>query len=98
VNVIVMLADELFHDPLRPGGQPASSPILLQHQDGEGTIWLRPEAALGISNALFRQAEEYGCCTRGLSRTRTVGPGCGIFRALQPSEAPGSAKRLLVQR
>jgi hypothetical protein len=59
VNVIVMLADELFHDPLRPGGQLTSSPILLQLQDGEGTIWLRPEAALGISNALFRQAEEY---------------------------------------
>ena len=28
-------------------------------QDGEGTIWLRPEAALGIINALFRQEVEY---------------------------------------
>ena len=44
---------------------------------------------IGISNALFRQAEEYGC-TRGLSRTRSVGPGCGMFRALQPFESPGS--------
>jgi hypothetical protein len=44
---------------------------------------------IGISNALFRQAEEYGC-TRGLSRTPTVGPGSGIFRAIHRSEAPGS--------
>jgi hypothetical protein len=58
VNVIVMPADELFHDPLRPGGQLTSSPILLQLQGGEGTIWLRPEAALGVINALFWQEVE----------------------------------------
>jgi hypothetical protein len=46
-------------------------------------------AGIRISNALFRKAEEYGC-TRGLSRTRSVGPGCGMFRALQPFEASGS--------
>ena len=81
MNVIVMLADKLFHDPLRPGGQLTSYPILLQLQDSEGSIWLRPEAALGISNALFRQAEEYRW-TCGLSMTRSVGPGCDMFLAL----------------
>ena len=52
---------------------------------------------IGISNALFRQAEEYAC-TRGSSRTRSVGRGCGMFRALQPSEPPGSAAFWLLGR
>ncbi len=47
------------------------------------------EAALGISDALFRQAEEYaGIC--GLSSTRSVGPGWRTFRAVHRPEAPGS--------
>jgi hypothetical protein len=48
-----MLADELFHDPLRPGGRLTSSPILLHSRMVRESIWLRPEAALGILNALF---------------------------------------------
>jgi hypothetical protein len=42
-----MLADELFHDPLRPGGRLTSSPILLHSRMMRESIWLRPEAALG---------------------------------------------------
>ncbi len=37
-----------------------------------------------ISNAFFRQAEEYGW-TCGLSMTRAVGPGWGTFRAVASS-------------
>ena len=36
----------------------------------------------------FRQAEEYGC-TRGLSRTRSVGPGCGMFRPFSRPRCSG---------
>ena len=57
---------------------PAYGSMVDRQQGGGGIEFQTP---------FFRQAEEYGC-TRGLSRTRSVGPGCGMFRPFSRPRCP----------